>query len=40
MYNTLGGHPYKKPIYYQNAIMYQEIQELIDIILDTLPTPD
>ena len=40
MYNTLGGHPYKKPIYYNNAIMYQEIQELIDIIIDTLPTPD
>lgn len=40
MYNTLGGHPYKKPIYYQNAIMFQEIQELIDIILDTLPEPD
>lgn len=40
MYNTLGGHPYKKPIYYQNVIMAQEIQELIDIILDTLPTPD
>ena len=40
MYNTLGGHPYKKPIYYQNAIMAQEIQELIDIILDTLPIPD
>lgn len=40
MYNTLGGHPYKKPIYYQNTIMAQEIQELIDIILDTLPIPD
>lgn len=40
MYNTLGGHPYKKPIYYHNAIMYQEIQELIDIIIDTLPEPD
>lgn len=40
MYNTLGGHPYKKPIYYQNAIMYREIQELIDIIIDTLPAPD
>ena len=40
MYNTLGGHPYKKPIYYENAIMFQEIQELIDIILDTLPDPD
>ena len=21
MYNTLGGHPYKKPIYYNNTIM-------------------
>lgn len=37
MYNTLGGHPYKKPIYYKNAIMFQEIQELIEIIIDTLP---
>ena len=40
MYNTLGGHPYKKPIYYENAIMFQEIQELIDIIIDTLPVPE
>lgn len=40
MYNTLPGHPYKKPIYYENAIMFQEIQELIDIILDTLPYPE
>lgn len=40
MYNMIGGHPYKKPIYYHNAIMYQEIQELIDMILDTLPEPE
>ena len=39
MYNTIGGHPYKKPIYQQNALMYAEIQELIDIIIDTLPEP-
>ena len=40
MYNTIGGHPYKKPIYQQNALMAAEIQELIDIIIDTLPEPD
>ena len=40
MYNTLPGHPYKKPIYYENAIMFQEIEELIDIIVDTLPVPE
>lgn len=40
MYNTIGGHPYKKPIYQQNALMFAEIQELIDIIIDTLPEPD
>jgi len=40
MYNTIGGHPYKKPIYTQNIIKYSEIQELIDIIIDTLPDPD
>lgn len=40
MYNSIGGHPYKKPIYQQNALMAAEIQELIDIIIDTLPEPD
>ena len=40
MYNTIGGHPYKKPIYQENALKYAEIQELIDIIIDTLPEPD
>ena len=40
MYNVLPGHPYKKPIYYENAIMFQEIEELIDIIVDTLPVPE
>ncbi len=40
MYNTIGGHPYKKPIYQENAIMFAEIQELIDMIIDTLPEPD
>ena len=40
MYNTIGGHPYKKPIYQENALMAAEIQELIDIIIDTLPEPD
>lgn len=40
MYNTIGGHPYKKPLYQQNALMAAEIQELIDIIIDTLPEPD
>ena len=40
MYNTIGGHPYKKPIYQQNALMFAEIQELIDIIIDTLPEPN
>ena len=40
MYNTIGGHPYKKPIYQQNALMAAEIQELIDIIIDTLPEPN
>ena len=39
MYNTIGGHPYKKPIYQENALKYAEIQELIDIIIDTLPEP-
>ena len=40
MYNTIGGHPYKKPIYNENALKFAEIQELIDIIIDTLPEPD
>lgn len=40
MYNTIGGHPYKKPIYQENALKFAEIQELIDIIIDTLPEPD
>ena len=40
MYNTIGGHPYKKPIYQENALKYAEIQELIDIIIDTLPEPN
>ena len=40
MYNTIGGHPYKKPIYQENALKCAEIQELIDIIIDTLPEPD
>lgn len=39
MYNTIGGHPYKKPIYQQNALMYEEIEYLIDLIIDTLPEP-
>ena len=40
MYNTIGGHPYKKPIYRQNALKYEEIEYLIDLIIDTLPEPD
>ncbi len=40
MYNSIGGNPYKKPIYYQNAIKEAEIEELIEIIIDTLPEPD
>ena len=40
MYNTIGGHPYKKPIFRENALKCAEIQELIDIIIDTLPEPD
>lgn len=40
MYNTIGGHPYKKPIYQENALKCAEIQELVDIIIDTLPEPD
>lgn len=40
MYQAIGGHPYKKPIYYENAIMNEEIRQLIDMILDTLPKPE
>ena len=40
MYNTIGGHPYKKPIYRQNALKYEEIEYLVDLIIDTLPEPD
>lgn len=39
MYNYIGGHPYKKPIYTQNAIYAKEIEKLINMIIDTLPTP-
>lgn len=37
MYNYIGGHPYKKPIYMENAIKQAEIEELINMIIDTLP---
>lgn len=37
MYNYIGGHPYKKPIYTENAIKQAEIEELIHMIIDTLP---
>lgn len=40
MYQSIGGHPYKKPIYYENALMQTEIKQLIDMIMDTLPTTE
>lgn len=35
MYNFLGGHPYKKSIAYENALLQSDIDELIELINDT-----
>lgn len=36
MYNIVGGHPYKKPTTMENAIYQQEIEELIDVINESI----
>lgn len=36
MYNIVGGHPFKKPAMVENALCQQEIEELIDVIKESL----
>lgn len=36
MYNTIGGHPYKKPEIVENAILQNEINELIEVINESI----
>lgn len=36
MYNTIGGHPYKKPAIIENAIYQSEIDELIEVINESM----
>ncbi len=36
MYNTIGGHPYKKPAIIENAFYQAEIDELIEVIVESL----
>lgn len=36
MYNTIGGHPYKKPVIIENAIYQNEIDELIEVINESM----
>lgn len=36
MYNTIGGHPYKKPVIIENAICQDEINQLIEVINESI----
>ena len=36
MYNIIGGHPYKKPAIVENAVLQGEIEELIEVINESM----
>lgn len=36
MFNIIGGHPYKKPEIVENAILQNDIDELIEVINDSM----
>lgn len=36
MYNSIGGHPYKKPLIIENAILQKEIDELIEVVNESI----
>ena len=36
MYNIIGGHPYKKPAIVENAVLQGEIDELIEVINESM----
>lgn len=36
MYNIIGGHPYKKPEIVENAVLQGEIDELIEVINESM----
>ena len=36
MFNTIGGHPYKKPEIVENAVLQHDIDELIEVINESI----